>query len=105
MLRPGEHTKAHRQVGSFLYQCCKGSGHSIINGRRYDWQEHDIFCVPNWMFHEHVNGSDSEDACLFAFHDLPVMTALGLYREQAYGENGGHQPIIDPERTSASCVS
>lgn len=96
MLRPGEHTKAHRQVGSFLYQCCKGSGYSIINGQRFDWQERDIFCVPNWMFHEHVNGSASDDACLFAFHDLPVMKALGLYREQAFGENDGHQPILDP---------
>lgn len=96
MLRPGEHTKAHRQVGSFLYQCCKGSGYSIINGHRFDWQERDIFCVPNWMFHEHVNGSASDDACLFAFHDLPVMKALGLYREQAFGENDGHQPIFDP---------
>jgi gentisate 1,2-dioxygenase len=94
MLRPSEHTKAHRQVGSFLYQCCKGSGYSIINGQRLDWQERDIFCVPSWMFHEHVNASASDDACLFAFHDLPVMKALGLYREQAFGENDGHQPIL-----------
>jgi gentisate 1,2-dioxygenase len=94
MLRPGEHSKAHRQVGSFLYTVAKGSGFSIINGKRFDWQERDIFAVPSWAFHEHANGSASEDACLFAFHDLPVMRALGLYREQAYGENDGHQPIL-----------
>ncbi len=93
-MRPGEHTKAHRQVGSFLYTVAKGSGWSVINGKRFDWQERDIFAVPSWAFHEHANGSASEDACLFAFHDLPVMRALGLYREQAYGENGGHQPIL-----------
>ncbi len=93
MLRPGEHTRAHRQVGSFIYQCAKGSGYSIINGRRYDWRERDIFCVPSWMLHEHVNGSDTEDACLFSFHDLPVIKALGLYREEAFGDNGGHQPL------------
>jgi gentisate 1,2-dioxygenase len=94
LLRPGERTQAHRQVGSFVYQCAKGSGHSIINGRRFDWAERDIFVVPSWAWHEHANGSDSEDACLFAFHDLPVMRALGIYREQAYGEHGGHQPIL-----------
>lgn len=94
MLRPGERTKAHRQTGSFVYQCCKGRGWSIINGQRFDWQERDIFVVPAWMYHEHANASDSEDACLFAFHDLPTMRALGLYREEAYGENGGHQPIL-----------
>jgi len=94
LLRPGEHTRAHRHTGSFLYQVAKGSGHSVINGQRFDWQERDIFCVPSWAFHEHANGSASEDACLFCFHDLPTINALGLYREQALAENGGHQPVL-----------
>jgi gentisate 1,2-dioxygenase len=66
----------------------------VINGKRFDWKERDIFCVPAWMFHEHANASDTDDACLFSFHDLPVMRALGLYREQALAENNGHQPIL-----------
>ncbi len=94
MLRPGQQTRAHRQVGSFVYQCCKGKGWSVINGQRLDWQERDIFVVPSWMYHEHGNGSETEDACLFAFHDLPVMRALGIYREEAFGDNGGHQPVL-----------
>ena len=94
MLRPGEHTKAHRHTGSYLYHCAKGSGHSIIDGKRYDWSERDIFCLPSWAWHEHVNDSATEDAVLFCLSDLPVMRALGLYREQAYGENDGHQPLI-----------
>jgi|SRR5579862_124360 len=93
MLRPGARTKAHRHTGSVIYQCAKGSGHSVVGGRAMEWQERDIFCVPSWSFHEHANGSDREDACLFAFHDLPVMRALGLYREEALAENGGHQPV------------
>ena len=94
MLRPGEQTKAHRHTGSIIYQCAKGEGYSIINGKRFDWRERDIFCVPSWMFHEHVNGSSSDDACLFSFHDLPVMRALNLYREEALAENGGHQVLL-----------
>ena len=84
---------AHRHTGSFLYHVAKGSGHSTINGQRFDWSEHDIFCVPSWAWHEHANASDREDACLFCLNDLPVMRALGLYREEAFGENGGHQPL------------
>lgn len=95
MLRPGEHTKAHRHTGSIMYQVAKGEGYSIINGKRFDWRERDIFCVPSWMFHEHVNGSSSDDACLFSFHDLPVMRALNLYFEEALAENGGHQIITE----------
>lgn len=93
LLRPGEHTKAHRHTGSVLYQVAKGKGYSIINGQRFDWQEHDIFCVPTWMFHEHVNANPSEDACLFSFNDMPVMNALGIYREEALKENGGNQKV------------
>lgn len=95
MLRPGEKTKAHRHTGSFIYQVAKGKGYSIINGQRFDWQERDIFCVPSWAFHEHANASDTEDACLFNFNDLPVMHSLGLYREEALKDNNGHQPVTE----------
>jgi gentisate 1,2-dioxygenase len=93
MLRPGERTRAHRHTGSFIYQVAKGAGYSIIDGKRFDWKERDIFCVPSWMWHEHANASASEDACLFTFNDLPVMQSLGLYREEAYGDNGGQQAL------------
>lgn len=94
LLRPGERTKAHRHTGSFIYQVAKGAGYSIIDGKRFDWQERDIFCVPSWAWHEHGNASDSDDACLFTFNDLPVMESLGLYREEAFGDNEGQQPLV-----------
>ncbi|WP_325894241.1 cupin domain-containing protein [Grimontia sp. NTOU-MAR1] len=93
LLRPSEHTKAHRHTGNIIYQVAKGSGYSIINGQRFDWKEKDIFCVPTWMWHEHVNTSSSEDACLFSFNDLPTIKKLGFYVEQALVDNNGHQLI------------
>lgn len=92
LLRACEHTKAHRHTGSFLYHVAKGQGYSIINGQRFDWRERDIFCVPSWAWHEHVNTATTDDACLFCLNDLPVMRALGLYREQALADHGGYQP-------------
>lgn len=91
LLRPGEHTRAHRHTGSFLYQVAKGEGYSIVNGMRMDWRERDIFCVPSWAWHEHANTQATEDACLFCFSDLPVMKAMSLYREQALESGDGHQ--------------
>ena len=91
-LAPGFVGKAHRHTGSFLYQVAKGQGYSVINGERFDWNQRDIFCVPSWAWHEHVNTSTSEDACLFCFSDLPVMERLGLYREEALTSDEGHQP-------------
>jgi gentisate 1,2-dioxygenase len=82
LLRPAQHTAAHRHTGSVVYNVAKGRGFSIIDGQRLDWQERDIFVVPSWSVHEHVNLSTGDDAVLFSFSDLPVMHALGLYREQ-----------------------
>lgn len=93
LLPAGFKGKAHQHTGSFVYQCAKGKGYSIINGERFDWKERDIFCVPSWAVHEHVNLSDSEDACLFSFNDLPTIEKLGLYQEKKYEENKGYQNI------------
>lgn len=82
LLRPGFQGEAHRHTGSFIYQCAKGSGYSIIDGKRFDWKERDIFCIPSWALHQHFNASETEDACLFSFHDLPVIESLGLYQER-----------------------
>ena len=83
LLRGGERTKAHRHTGSIVYNVAKGSGYSIIAGKRFDWKKNDIFVVPSWAWHEHANASDREDAVLFSFSDVPSMQALGLYREEA----------------------
>jgi gentisate 1,2-dioxygenase len=75
----------HQHTGSFVYQCAKGKGFSIIAGQRYEWEERDIFCIPSWAPHCHGNASGSEDAVLFSFHDLPVIQSLGLYQERDLG--------------------
>lgn len=91
LLRPGEHTQAHRHTMEVVYQVVEGSGYSIINGLRFDWEKNDIFVIPKWAFHEHANLSKTEAACLFSYSDGPVMQALGLYREEELLENDGYQ--------------
>src|SRR5439155_1329870 len=63
LLRPGEHTQAHRHTIDVVYQAVEGSGSTIINGVRFDWEKNDIFVIPKWAFHEHVNRSKADDAC------------------------------------------
>jgi gentisate 1,2-dioxygenase len=71
----------------------EGSGYSVVNGMQYDWQQGDFFVIPSWAWHEHRNTSKSERALLFSIQDTPVMTALGMYREEPYTDHGGHQPV------------
>jgi gentisate 1,2-dioxygenase len=81
LLKPKEQTKAHRHTGSAIYQVAKGRGWSMIAGRRFEWEEKDIFALPSWAPHSHANASGTEDAVLFSFNDFPAMRALALYRE------------------------
>lgn len=91
-IRPGIHTQAHRQVNSAVYHVFEGGGYSIINGKRFTWERGDFFVVPPWAWHEHAT-EGGKPAILFSIQDTPVMRALGLYREEGYQENRGHQRV------------
>lgn len=93
MLPAGFRGRAHRHTGNVVYNVAEGQGYSIIGGQRFDWQEHDIFCVPAWQWHEHVNLEPDREAFLFSFNDFPVMEALGVMRSEALVENDGHQDV------------
>jgi gentisate 1,2-dioxygenase len=71
-------TSPIRHTGSRIYQVASGSGWSEIGGKKFEWQEKDIFCVPSWTQYRH---GSSAAAVLFSFNDLPAMKALSLYRE------------------------
>ena len=90
LLRPGKPTTAHRHTGGTIYHVTKGRGHSIIDGKRFNWDEKDTFVVPSWAYHEHEADVES---VLFVYNDTPVIEKLGLYREEALEENNGHQAI------------
>jgi gentisate 1,2-dioxygenase len=93
MLCPGVHTKAHRQVNSSVYHVFEGRGATVIGGVRFDWEQGDIFVIPSWAYHEHINGEKSDRAILFSIQDTPVLKALGKYREEALSTNGGYQVV------------
>jgi gentisate 1,2-dioxygenase len=81
LLRPGEKTPASRRVSCTNYHVVEGTGYSLVDGQRLDWEDKDVFTVPTWTFAEHVN-SGNRPAFLFSFSDAPVMKALSLYREE-----------------------
>ena len=86
LLRPGERTKAHRHTSTSIYHAFRGSGTTMINGEPFHWEKGDTFIVPLWSWHEHANRSAKEEAILFSMHDLPILRAFGLYREEAQEE-------------------
>jgi len=50
-----------------------------VGDEKLVWEDKDVFTMPTWTFHEHVN---TGDRFLFSFTDALLMKWLGLYREQ-----------------------
>jgi gentisate 1,2-dioxygenase len=93
MLRPNEATLPSRQNASLIYTVFEGRGHSIVGGRRFDWEPFDTFCVPGGDWVEHVNETaDSSggggDAIFFVSSDEPVLKALHFYSRHGKDPNG-----------------
>lgn len=88
MLRPGERTRPLRQTASLLVAPFQGSGHSIVDGKRFDWNEFDTLAVPGGSWCEHVNGSETEPAILFVASDEPAQKAFGLFRRWGRDASG-----------------
>jgi gentisate 1,2-dioxygenase len=87
MLRPAERTRSHRHNSTSIYHAFRGSGTTTIGGQPFHWEKGDTFIVPLWSWHEHANDSSTEEAILFSMHDVPVLKAFGLYREEAKEES------------------
>jgi len=102
LLRSQEHTQAHRATSSTVYFVIEGQGSTVIDGAHYRWGPGDVFVVPNWAWHEHINGEG--DAYLFSITDEPVMRTLGLYREQAHTASGPHQAVTGEFDCAQQCV-
>jgi gentisate 1,2-dioxygenase len=76
-----------------VYYVVHGAGESIVDGCRFEWARGDIIALPSWALHEHANLSSRDPAVLFSIQDRPVVEALGLYKEEGFTENDGHQRV------------
>ena len=85
MLRPGETTRSHRHTSSTVYHVFRGTGATVIDDVRYEWESGDTLSVPLWRFHHHENRF-AEPAILFVLSNKPALSALGYYREEGNRE-------------------
>ena len=81
LLRAGEETRAKRETSSIVYVCLQGRGQTEVAGHTFDWEENDIFVVPNFLWRRHV-AKGSGDAILYSMSDAPLLEKIGQYRAQ-----------------------
>lgn len=81
LLPAGQKSGARRHTSSTIFCVRGGTGYSIIEGRRFDWEQNDFFVVPSWHWYEHF-ANDGAEVTLFSLSDRPIYEPFGLYREQ-----------------------
>ena len=69
-----------QETASSVYHVVEGSGHSVIDGKIFEWKRSDTFCVPSWCQYQHF-ADDAETVYLYRFDDKPMIDALGFYRQ------------------------
>ncbi|XWN31448.1 MAG: cupin domain-containing protein [Devosia sp.] len=96
MLRPGEKTQPLRQTASLLVAPFEGSGHSIVDGNKHEWNAFDTMAVPGGSWCQHVNGSETEPAILFVASDEPALKAFNLFKR--WGRDTSGDTVILSDR-------
>lgn len=82
MLNGGFAGRKHRLTSSSICYVVEGEGATDFEGQTIEWNERDIFVIPNWMWHSHRNRSKKDRALLFVVNDLPMLKAMGIDRRE-----------------------
>jgi gentisate 1,2-dioxygenase len=72
-LAPGLYQSRHRHGGEAWLYAVSGSGYSIIDDVRYDWEAGDLIVVDHWQWHQHFNGSSETTARLIRVHNFDAL--------------------------------
>jgi gentisate 1,2-dioxygenase len=78
VLKPGERTKRMRHNASLVDFCIRGAGHTLIDGKRNDYQQYDIWTIPPWSVFENFNESDELQVRL-SYSNSPLLEKLNVY--------------------------
>ena len=96
MLRPGERTRPLKQTASLLVTPFEGGGlgHSMVGGKRFDWNQFDTLAVPGGEWMEHINESKTSPVVLFVASDEPALRALDLHKKWGRAADGEIERLV-----------
>ncbi|MFO1539018.1 MAG: cupin domain-containing protein [Chloroflexota bacterium] len=88
-LAPGKYQSRHRHGGEAWLYVISGTGYSMIDDVRHDWEAGDLIVVDHWAWHQHVNARAEKTARLVRIHNFDalydmiriLMDPLNLFEE------------------------
>lgn len=76
VLEPGARTVNHRHAYEAVMLVLAGHGHSVVEGRRFDWKAGDALYAPPWCWHQHIADADCRVEYVTATN-MPMLESLG----------------------------
>jgi gentisate 1,2-dioxygenase len=78
VLNPGEKTKPIRHNSSLVSFCIQGAGSTVVDGRRFDYRQFDLWTTPPWSVYQHYNDTDAIQVRL-TYSNSPLLEKLGVH--------------------------
>src|SRR5437870_5218958 len=78
VLKPGESTRPVRHNASLVDFCIGGGGHTIVDGKRIDYQQYDVWTTPPWSVFQHFNDTNELQVRL-SYSNAPLLEKLNVY--------------------------
>ena len=78
-LDPGKGTKLHKHHNEAVLYVIEGKGYTIIQGKRYDWEQGDALYVPPFNWHANYNTGEKR-AIYMGITNKRLLNWLGLDR-------------------------
>jgi len=94
LIHPGERVPAHRHNSFAIYHILQGTGYTVVEGERYNWEKGDTLACPAWHYHEHF-GEGDEDTLMYVVQDMPMLAvSRTLFWEEPEGKENIRQMVI-----------
>ena len=78
VLRPGERTRAFRHNATEVNFCIGGAGHTVVAGRRIDFQRYDVWNHPSYATYWHANDGNDLQVRL-TYSNIPLLQHMEIY--------------------------
>ena len=85
LIKPDSNDRKHRHYYETLLFILDGSGYSIIEGERVEWEAGDALHIPPWSWHQHFNTDSDKEVRYLACTNAPLLQGVGgvAIREEA----------------------
>ena len=84
-LSPGSNDRKHRHYYEALIFILEGSGYSVIEGEKVEWEAGDALYIPPWSWHQHFNADTDKKVRYLSGTNAPLLQNVGeiACREEA----------------------